>query len=89
MEGSSVNYENDYYRILKFINKSKFTFTDVDNENNKGLLRRCNSKHKNALRVSLNPSDIFHGSLTHRNMRLNVMTKMSTPLTVLLLIVYT
>ena len=66
LEGSSVNYENDYYRILKFINKSKFTFTDVDNENNKGLLRRCNSKHKSALRVNLDPSDIFHGSLTHR-----------------------
>ena len=66
LEGSSVNYENDYYRILKFINKSKFTFTDVDNENNKGLLRRCNSKYKSALRVNLDPSDIFHGSLTHR-----------------------
>ena len=30
-EGSFVNHENDYYKILKFINKSKFTFTHVDN----------------------------------------------------------
>ena len=35
LEGSSFNHENDYH-ILKFINKTKFTFTDVDNENNKG-----------------------------------------------------
>ena len=31
---SSINHENDYYEMLIFINKSKFTFTDVDNENN-------------------------------------------------------
>ena len=36
LEDSSVNHENDYYKILKFINKTKFTFTYVDNENNKG-----------------------------------------------------
>ena len=66
LEGSSVNHENDYYKILKFINKSKFTFTDVDNENNKGLVHKCNSKHKCALCVNLKPSDIFHSSLTHR-----------------------
>ena len=65
LEGSSVNYDNDYYKILKFINKSKFTFTDVDNEN-KGLVHKCNSKHKCALCVNLKPSDIFHSSLTHR-----------------------
>ena len=35
LEGSTVNHENDYYKILKFTNKTKFTFTDVDNENNK------------------------------------------------------
>ena len=46
LEGSSVNHENDYYKILKFINKIKFKFTDVDNENNKGLIHKCNSKHK-------------------------------------------
>ena len=34
LESSSVNHENDYYKILKFLNKSKFTFTDVNNENN-------------------------------------------------------
>ena len=49
LEGSSVNHENDYYKILKFINETKFTFTDVDNENNKGLVHKCNSKHKCAL----------------------------------------
>ena len=42
LEGSSINHENDYYEILKFISKSKFTFTDVDNENNKGLVHKCN-----------------------------------------------
>ena len=66
MEGSSVNHENNYYKILKFINKTKFTFTDVDNENNKGLVHKCNSKHKCALCVNLKPSDSFHSSLTHR-----------------------
>ena len=34
LEGFSVNHENDYYKILKFINKSKFKVTDIDNENN-------------------------------------------------------
>ena len=37
-EGSFVNHGNDYNKILKFVNKSKFTFTDVDNKNNKGLV---------------------------------------------------
>ena len=46
LESSSVNHENDYYKILKFINKSKFTFTDVDNENDKGLVNKCNSNLK-------------------------------------------
>ena len=66
LESSSVNHENDYYQILIFINKSKFTFGDVDNENNRGLVHKCNSKHKCALCVNLKPSDIFHSSLTHR-----------------------
>ena len=66
LEGSSVNHENDYYKILKIINKTKFTFTDVDNENNKELVHKCNSKHKCALCVNLKPSDSFHSSLTHR-----------------------
>ena len=65
-EGSSVNHENDYYKILKFINKTKFTFTDVDNKNNKGLVHKCNSKHKCVLCVNLKPSDSFHSSLTPR-----------------------
>ena len=38
LEGSSVNHKNDYYKILKLISESKFTFTDVDNENIKGLV---------------------------------------------------
>ena len=29
LEGSSVNHENDYHKILKFINKSQFTFTQM------------------------------------------------------------
>ena len=66
MEGSSVNHENDYNKILKFIIKTKFTFTDVDNENNKGLVHKCNSKHKCALCVNLKPSDSFPSSLAHR-----------------------
>ena len=66
LEGFSVNHENDYYKILKFINKTKFTFTNVDNENNKCLVQKCNSKHKCALCVNLKPSDSFHSSLTHR-----------------------
>ena len=65
LEDSCVNHENNYYKILKFINKSKFTFTDVDNENNKGLVHKCNSKHKCALCVNLKPSDSFHSRLTH------------------------
>ena len=66
LEGSSVNHEDDYYKILKFINKTKFTFTDVNNENNKGLVHKCNNKHKCALCVNLKTSDSFHSSLTHR-----------------------
>lgn len=27
-----VNHENEYYKIFKFINKSKFTFAAVNNE---------------------------------------------------------
>ena len=61
-----VNNENDYYKILKFINKSKFTFTLVDNENNKELVHKCNSKHKCAVCTNLKPSDSFHSNLTHR-----------------------
>ena len=38
LEGSSVNHKNDYYKILKLISESKFTFTDVNNENIKGLV---------------------------------------------------
>ena len=63
LEGSSVNHENDYYKILKFIGELKFAFADVYNENNKGLVHKCNSKHKCALCVNLKPSD---SSLTHR-----------------------
>ena len=66
MEGYSGNHENDYCKILKFINKSKFTFKDVDNENNKGLAHKCSSKHKCALCVNLKPSDSFKSSLTHK-----------------------
>ena len=55
LEVSFVNHENDYYKILKFIHKTKITFTDVDNENNKGLVPKCNSKHKCALCVNLKP----------------------------------
>ena len=66
LEGSSVNHENDYYKILKFINKTKFTFTDVHNENRKGLVHKCNSKHEYALCVNLKSSDSFYSSLTHR-----------------------
>ena len=53
LKSSSVNHKHDYYKIFK----SKFTFTDVDNENNKGLVHKCNSKHKCALCVNLKPSD--------------------------------
>ena len=89
MEDYSVNHENDSYKILKFINKSKFTYTDVDKENNEGLVHKCNSKHKCALCVNLKPSDsslTYHSSLTH--MWPKVMTEISTPKIVKLLIAY-
>ena len=66
LQGSSINHENYYYKILKFINKSKFTCTDVDNESNTGFIHKYNSKHKCALCIHLRPSDIFYSSLTHR-----------------------
>ena len=44
---------------MKSISKSKFTFTDVDNENNKKLVHKCNTKHKFALCVNLKPTDNF------------------------------
>ena len=59
LEGSSLNHENDYYKILEFINKSKFTFTNIDNENNKGLVHKCNSNHKCAFCVNVKPSIVF------------------------------
>ena len=51
LEGSSVNHENYYHEILKLINMSKFTFTDLHNENNKGSIHKCNSKNINVLYV--------------------------------------
>ena len=66
LEGSSVNHENDYYKLLKFTNKSKFTCADVENENNKRLVQKCNSKPSRASCVNLKATDSFHGSLTHR-----------------------
>ena len=66
LEVSSVDYKNNFYEIWKFISRSKFTSTDVDNKNNKGLVHKYNSKHKCALCDNLKPSDIFHSSLTHR-----------------------
>ena len=66
LQGSSVNHENDYCKISKFINKSKFTFTDVDNKINKGLVHKFNSKHECVLCVKLKSSHSFHSSLTHR-----------------------
>ena len=58
LEGSSLNHENDYYKILEFINK-KFTFTNIDNENNKGLVHKCNSNHKCAFCVNVKLSIVF------------------------------
>ena len=59
LEGSSVNHENDYHKILKIISKSKLTFTDVDNKDNIALVSKCNSKYKRALCFNLKPSDKF------------------------------
>ena len=53
-----------YSKILKFFNKSKFTFTVVNNENNEGLVYKCNSKYSCTWCVYLKPGDIFHSSLT-------------------------
>ena len=64
-QDSFISHENDCYEILKFISKSKFLFTDADNENNKGLVLKGNSTHECALFVNLKPSDSFHGNLTH------------------------
>ena len=44
---------------MKFVSKAKFTFRDVYNENNKGLVCKCNNKHKSALCVNLKPNDSF------------------------------
>ena len=51
--------KNEYHKILKFVSKAKFTFRDVYNENNKGLVCKCNNKHKSALCVNLKPNDSF------------------------------
>ena len=66
LEGSYINHENDYYRMLKLINKSECTFTYVNNENIKGSICKWNRKHKCALYANLIPSDSFQSSLTHR-----------------------
>ena len=50
---------------MKIINKLIFTSTDVNTENNKGLVHKCNSKHKCALCVNLKPIDSFHSILSH------------------------
>ena len=57
LECSSVNHKNNYYKVLKYINKSNFTFTHVGNENNNGLIHKCNSKHNCVLFVNLKLSD--------------------------------
>ena len=57
----------EYYKVLKIINKSKFTCTVVDNKNSNGLVHKCNSKHKCALCVNLKPSNSSDSSLTYRN----------------------
>ena len=75
---SSVNCENNY-KILKFINKSKFTFTDVDNESNKGLVHKCKSKCKCALCANLKTNDSFHSRLEHRKYVSKYYDKTSTP----------
>ena len=54
LEGSSANHKNDYHKVLKFINKLQFTFTDVDNKNSK--------RHKCSLCVNLKPSNSFYRS---------------------------
>ena len=51
---------------MKLINKTKFPFPDIDNENNKGLVHNCDSKYQCALCVNLKPSDSFHSTLTLR-----------------------
>ena len=67
-EGSShsVNSNNDYYKILNYIKKSKFTFTDEDNEINSGLVHKCCSRNKCLLCNNLKPSDNFYSTMTHR-----------------------
>ena len=66
LECSSGNHKTHYYKVLKFINKTKFTFTDVDNESGTSLVHKCNNKHNCALFVNFRPGDSFHSSLTHR-----------------------
>ena len=66
LDSSSFDHDNDNYKILKFINKFKYIFTDINNEN-KRLVHKCNSKHKCASSVDFKPSDSFHSSLTHKN----------------------
>ena len=51
--------------IIKYLNLSNFTFTDVDNEIGVRLVCTCNSKRRCALCVNFKPSDSFRSSLTH------------------------
>ena len=53
----------DHWKVLLLIIKiiiikSKFTFADLRNENNKGVAHKCSRKHKCVLKVNLKPNDL-------------------------------
>ena len=56
---------DDYFKTLEYINKSRFSYTAEDNNNN-GLVHKCNSNRKCALCNNLKPTDEFYSSMTHR-----------------------
>ena len=60
------NTNNEYFKILNYIKKSKFLFTAVENKSNNGLVHKCHSKHKCLLCKNLKPSDSFYSTMTHR-----------------------
>ena len=56
LEGSSVNYKNDYYKILKFIDTSKFNLKPSDSFLNSSIHRKyvtkCNDNNIKTLNCS-------------------------------------
>ena len=66
LEGSHSNNDNNHYKILDYIKKSKFSYFAEENSDSNGLVHKCHSKRNCALCCNLKPTDIFYSSMTHR-----------------------